>query len=504
MKVYKKLFSYVGIEKLHGVIAILFSIASMIMVALGFYSVYRFTSALVISGDFKLAEGFAVETAIRLTIGAILYLLSGLFSHLLGFRLETNLRKKGIEGLTEASFRFFDLNPSGKIRKTIDDNATMTHMIVAHMIPDNSQAVLGPVCAIVLGFIVSLRVGIILTILMIFALVMLKLMMGGKNFMKTYQEALQRLSEETVEYVRGMQVIKIFGVKVESFRTLHKAIKDYSQYAYEYSQSCKRGYVNYQWIFFGLIAFLIIPISFCFYKLGNPHALAVDLIMVLFFSGVLFVSLMRIMWLGTYVYQADFAVDTLENLYEDMKTEKCNFGNREHFENYDIEFDRVDFGYGEKSVLKDLTFKLEAGKIYALEGSSGSGKSTIAKLISGFYKVDSGKIKIGGRALEEYTQEALIKAVSFVFQDSKLFKKTIFENVALAKENAEKHQVMEALHLAGCDSILDKLPERENTIIGSKGIYLSGGEKQRIAIARAILKDSPIIIMDEEIGRAHV
>ena len=322
----------------------------------------------------------------------------------------------------------------------------MTHMIVAHMIPDNSQAVLGPVCAIVLGFIVSLRVGIILTILMIFALVMLKLMMGGKNFMKTYQEALQRLSEETVEYVRGMQVIKIFGVKVESFRTLHKAIKDYSQYAYEYSQSCKRGYVNYQWIFFGLIAFLIIPISFCFYKLGNPHALAVDLIMVLFFSGVLFVSLMRIMWLGTYVYQADFAVDTLENLYEDMKTEKCNFGNREHFENYDIEFDRVDFGYGEKSVLKDLTFKLEAGKIYALEGSSGSGKSTIAKLISGFYKVDSGKIKIGGRALEEYTQEALIKAVSFVFQDSKLFKKTIFENVALAKENAEKHQVMEALH----------------------------------------------------------
>ncbi|HEV5163873.1 TPA: ATP-binding cassette domain-containing protein, partial [Streptococcus pneumoniae] len=157
----------------------------------------------------------------------------------------------------------------------------------------------------------------------------------------------------------------------------------------------------------------------------------------------------------------------------------------------------VSFAYNDKAVIENLSFNLEEGKSYALVGSSGSGKSTVAKLISGFYNVNKGSIKIGGIAISEYSDEALIKAISFVFQDSKLFKKSIYDNVALANKDATKDDVMRALKLAGCDLILDKFPERENTIIGSKGVYLSGGEKQRIAIARAILKDSKIIIMDE-------
>ncbi len=497
MKVYKKLFTYVGEKKGLSFIAILFSIASAFASVYGYYFIYRFLENLIIQGDLSLANSLAIKSVIVLTIGAVLYMVSGLFSHMLGFRLETNLRKKGIDGLEEASFRFFDLNPSGKIRKIIDDNAAQTHQVVAHMIPDSSQAIVTPILGLILGFAVSIRVGITLLALSIIGAFILGSMMGEQEFMKVYQEALGKLSAETVEYVRGMQVVKIFGASVESFKSLHKAIQDYSKYAYEYSLSCKRPYVLYQWLFFGIVAILIIPVVYSMDKLGDKNVILLELIMILFLSGLMFVSFMRIMWFSMYIFQGNYAVDSLENIYNDMQKDKLEHGDEENFKNYDIEFENVSFAYSENSVIENLSFKLEEGKSYALVGPSGSGKSTIAKLISGFYKVDEGAIKIGDKPLEAYTNEALIKAISFVFQDSKLFKASIYENVSLANKNASRDEVMRALNLAGCDLILDKFPQRENTIIGSKGVYLSGGEKQRIAIARAILKNSKIIIMDE-------
>ncbi|EPH10913.1 hypothetical protein HMPREF9260_01115 [Facklamia hominis ACS-120-V-Sch10] len=422
-----------------------------------------------------------------------------MFSHILGFRLETNLRKRGIDGLEKASFRFFDLNPSGQIRKIIDDNAAQTHQVVAHMIPDSSQAIVTPILVLVLGFIVSIRVGITLLALTIIGGLILGAMMGEQEFMKIYQEALSKLSAETVEYVRGMQVVKIFRANVESFKSFYKAIKDYSKYAYDYSLSCKKPYVLYQCLFFGLIAILIIPIIYFMASLGSTKVILLELIMILFLSGVLFVSFMRMMWYSMYISQGNYAVDTLEALYEDMQKDKLVHGNVNNFKNYNIDFENVSFAYNDKAVIENLSFKLEEGKSYALVGSSGSGKSTVAKLISGFYNVNEGNIKIGGIAISEYSDEALIKAISFVFQDSKLFKKSIYENVALANKEATRDDVMRALKLAGCDLILDKFPERENTIIGSKGVYLSGGEKQRIAIARAILKDSKNLMKDKTV-----
>ena len=219
--------------------------------------------------------------------------------------------------------------------------------------------------------------------------------------------------------------------------------------------------------------------------------------MILFLTGVLFVSFMRIMWFSQYIFKGNYAVDTLENVYEEMQKDKLTHGDKDSFKNYNIEFDGVSFAYNENLVLDNLSFKLEEGKSYALVGSSGSGKSTIAKLISGFYKVDKGRIKIGEEAIENYSSESLIHAISFVFQNSKLFNMSIYDNVALANKKANREEVMKALELAGCRVILDKFPERENTVIGSKGVFLSGGETQRIAIARAILKDAKIIIMDE-------
>ena len=496
LTVYKKILSYVPKERYLAYIGILLSMLSVVFKVWGYYYLSKFLIEIIVYNNIENAKYYGFCMVGLLIIGITLYGIAGLVTHVLGFRLETNLRKYGIEGLSKASFSFFDTHPSGKTRKIIDDNATDTHMIIAHLIPDNAGAILMPILLLVLGFFVSLKVGIILIILSIVGGISLSMMTGEKEFMKIYQESLETLSSETVEYVRGIQVIKIFGISVESFKALNTAIKNYSKYSLEYAMSCKRGFVGFQWFFFSFIA-MVIPILLLFFNIEDPKMLAVELIMVLFLSGALFVSLMAIMYVSMYAFMGQSVVEKLESIFEEMNSNKLTFGSNEEFENYNITFENVSFGYTDKKIINDLSFSLEENKSYALVGSSGSGKSTIAKLISGFYKVDSGVIKIGNRSISSYSEEALINNIAFVFQNVKLFKTSIYDNVKIGKADASYEEVMTAMNLAGCNSILDKFSEREQTQIGTKGVYLSGGEKQRIAIARAILKDAKIIIMDE-------
>ena len=496
LTVYKKILSYVPKERYLAYIGILLSMLSVVFKVWGYYYLSKFLIEIIVYNNIENAKYYGFCVVGLLIIGITLYGIAGLVTHVLGFRLETNLRKYGIEGLSKASFSFFDTHPSGKTRKIIDDNATDTHMIVAHLIPDNAGAILMPILLLVLGFFVSLKVGIILIILSIVGGISLSMMTGEKEFMKIYQESLETLSSETVEYVRGIQVIKIFGISVESFKALNTAIKNYSKYSLEYAMSCKRGFVGFQWFFFSFIA-MVIPILLLFFNIEDPKMLAVELIMVLFLSGALFVSLMAIMYVSMYAFMGQSVIEKLESIFEEMNSNKLTFGSNNEFENYNITFENVSFGYTDKKIINDLSFSLEENKSYALVGSSGSGKSTIAKLISGFYKVDSGVIKIGNRSISSYSEEALINNIAFVFQNVKLFKTSIYDNVKIGKADASYEEVMTAMNLAGCNSILDKFSEREQTQIGTKGVYLSGGEKQRIAIARAILKDAKIIIMDE-------
>ncbi|MEZ7740155.1 ABC transporter ATP-binding protein [Gemella sanguinis] len=496
LTVYKKILSYVPKERYLAYIGILLSMLSVVFKVWGYYYLSKFLIEIIVYNNIENAKYYGFCIVGLLIIGITLYGIAGLVTHVLGFRLETNLRKYGIDGLSKASFSFFDTHPSGKTRKIIDDNATDTHMIVAHLIPDNAGAILMPILLLVLGFFVSLKVGIILIILSIVGGISLSMMTGEKEFMKIYQESLETLSSETVEYVRGIQVIKIFGISVESFKALNTAIKNYSKYSLEYAMSCKRGFVGFQWFFFSFIA-MVIPILLLFFNIEDPKMLAVELIMVLFLSGALFVSLMAIMYVSMYAFMGQSVVEKLESIFEEMNSNKLTFGSNEEFENYNITFENVSFSYTDKKIINDLSFSLEENKSYALVGSSGSGKSTIAKLISGFYKVDSGVIKIGNRSISSYSEEALINNIAFVFQNVKLFKTSIYDNVKIGKADASYEEVMTAMNLAGCNSILDKFSEREQTQIGTKGVYLSGGEKQRIAIARAILKDAKIIIMDE-------
>ena len=496
-KVYGKLFAYVP-EKRHLILLSVFlSVASTFAIAGAYYYLYLFFEQLMIRGDPSGSIFYAWMIFGLLIGGTTVYFIGVLASHVLGFRLETNLRKRGIDGLAKANFRFFDLNSSGKIRKVIDDNASQTHTIVAHLLPDIANALVKPVLLLIIAFMVSLRVGVALLVLTVIAVLLYAGMAGKPEFMKHYQQALERLSAESVEYVRGIQVVKIFHADTRSFKALNEAIHDYAKFALNYSMSCKVPWVLLQWVMFAVVAVLV-PFIFLLPGIFSPDTVtAVELLMMMFLSGVMFSTIMKVMYVVMYSFNGTMAVEKLEAMYEEMRKEGLQHGTKESFEGYDIEFDHVTFGYGEKQVLRDVSFTLRQNHSYALVGASGSGKSTIAKLISGFYRVDKGTIRIGGHSLEEYSEEAILKNIAFVFQDVKLFKTSLYENVALANRSADREKVMEAFKKAGCDSILDKFKDRENTLIGSKGVYLSGGEKQRIGIARAILKDARIVIMDE-------
>ncbi len=496
-KVYRKLFAYVPEKRYMIFISVFLSVVSTFAIAGAYYYLYLFFDRLLVRGDFA-GSGFYAWVIFGLLIGGnFVYFIGVLSSHVLGFRLETNLRKRGIDGLSKASFRFFDLNSSGRIRKIIDDNASQTHTIVAHLLPDIANALAKPFLLLIISYMVSLRVGICLTVLAVAAVLLYAAMSGDTRFMKYYQQALERLSSETVEYVRGIQVVKIFNADAKSFKALYEAVRDYSKFALKYSMSCKIPWVLIQWVMFSIVAILVPFIVLLPGVFSRGPEAALELLMLMFLSGVMFSTIMKVMYVVMYSFNGAMAVDKLEEMYGHMGEDSLDHGTRESFDSFDIEFNHVTFSYGEKPVLRDVSFTLKENRSYALVGSSGSGKSTIAKLMSGFYRVDEGAVKIGGHPLEEYSERAVLENIAFVFQDVKLFKSSIYENVAMANRTAGREQVMEAFKKAGCDTILDKFPERENTLIGSKGVYLSGGEKQRIGIARAILKDARIVIMDE-------
>ena len=476
-KVYKKLFAYVPEKRYLIFVSIFLSVLSTFAIAGAYYYLYLFFERLVVTGDVSGSVFYAWAIFGLLIGGNAVYFIGVLASHVLGFRLETNLRKRGIDGLAGASFRFFDLNSSGKIRKIIDDNASQTHTITAHLLPDIANALAKPFLILIIGFIVSIRVGVLLTLLTVAAVILYAGMSGETQFMKRYQQALERLSAETVEYVRGIQVVKIFNADARSFKALHEAIHDYAKFALNYSMSCKVPWVLLQWLMFAITAVLV-PFLFLLPEVfAHEAGTAVELLMLMFLSGVMFSTIMKVMYVVMYSFNGAMAVDKLEEMYEEMRRDGLKHGTREDFPNFDIEFDHVTFGYGDKPVLCDVSFTLKQNRSYALVGASGSGKSTIAKLISGFYRVDEGAIRIGGHPLEEYSENAVLRNIAFVFQDVKLFKTTLYENVALANRSASHAQVMDAFRRAGCESILDKFKDRENTMIGSKGVYLSGGEK---------------------------
>lgn len=474
MDIYKKLFKYVPDKKYLIYSGIFMSMISSALSILPYWFLYKFLNEFILMKNFEKAQYYAFIIFIIMVLQSLIYFFAAWLTHLFAFRLESNLRKKGIEHLMNASFYFFDVNQSGRIRKIIDDNATDTHMIVAHLIPDITLALITPILLFVIMFSVDIYLGIATVILTILSAIFTVLMYGDIKFMDKYNKSLERVNSESVEYVRGMQVLKIFKASIFSFKSFYDSIIDYSKSAYEYSKSCKNPFVIFQIILLGAGAY-IIPFAIMISK-GTQNNLEVMIKLIFFtcFIGTLFSCYMRIMYLGMHQYMASQAVDKLETLFGEMEENGIKYGTDTYFKDYNIEFKNVSFKYDDKFILENLSFKLNENKTYALVGSSGGGKSTIAKLISGFYKIDEGEILIGDKNITNYSRESLMNNISFVFQNSKLFKTTIFENVKIGNENASYEEVMKALKMARCDDILDKFKTRENTIIGSKGVYLSG------------------------------
>lgn len=492
--VYKKLKEYAPEKMMNAYIAIILVLFASLCSVLSYYYVYHFIREIVIVGNSDNLLSIALRIILLLVVNTITYFLSVYFTHDLAFRLETNLKKEGIKQLMNASFSFYDQNESGRIRKVIDDNTALTHMSIAHLIPDLSAAVFIPFFGTILNFYIDYRLGILFLFSIVFGLYLIKRMMGEEIFMSQYMKALEKMNAGAVEYVRGIPVLKIFKTNITALKDFYKSVTDYSDLALKYSMSCRTWYVFFQVLFNSIFIFIII--AFFFISMDSKVFLSKFLFYVVF-NGVIFAAFMKIMYVFMYSFQSSSAIEKIENLIKEMKKNQLKSGTVTQIEKPSIEFRDVSFGYGDHLVIENLSFELQPGKTYALVGSSGSGKTTIAKLISGFYPLNNGDILIGGLPITSYTQETLASYIANVFQDTKLFKTTIYENVRIGNKQASHKQIMEALEYAQCDDVLNKFETRENTIIGAKGVHLSGGEVQRISIARAILKNAPIIIMDE-------
>lgn len=492
--IYKKLKTYAPERMGFVYVGILMALLAAGLSVASYYYLYRFLRKVIVDVDMTGAVPLAMDVVIFLIANALVYFLALWSTHILAFRLETNLKKQGLRHLMNASFSFYDKNESGRVRKIMDDNTALTHSSVAHLIPDLTTAVFAPLLGIALAFYVDWRMGLLFTVSFLSGILFIRKMMGDQNFMNQYMAASDKMNSGAVEYVRGIHVLKIFKTSLQSLKEFYRSVTEYADLALKYSMSCRSWYVFFQ-VFYNAV--FLVALFFGYGSGDDPRVQLCKFLFYALFNGVLYMALNKVMYVGMYTYQASACIEKIEKLFSEMDEKKLSTGQRETMEGSSIEFQDVTFGYEDQKVIKHFSLKLEEGKTYALVGASGSGKSTLAKLISGFYQLDDGHILIDGHDLSEYTEGALAQNIANVFQDVKLFKKSIYENVRMGRPDSSRQEVMEALHLAQCDEILNKLEKGEDTLIGARGVHLSGGEVQRIAIARAILKDAKIIILDE-------
>ncbi len=438
------------------------------------------------------AVGFAVASL-------VLYFAALMSSHLAAFRVEKNMRKEAMHKLVTLPLGFFGQNTSGKLQKIIDDNAGLTHSFLAHQLPDMSGAVVMPLAIIVILFSFDWRLGLVCLVPLIASIYFLRRMMGGRGaqYMKQYMDALENMNTAAVEYVRGIPVVKVFQQTVYSFKNFHESIIRYRNFASDYAIACQIPMTNYT-ISIHAPSLLLIPVGLLFIMHTSDYTgFLLDLIFYMLFVPLCATMMNKIMYASHNVMLAQEALSRVGEIIqaESLVTPKKSGKPTSHT----IVFADVAFAYPEskENAVDHISLLVPEGKTYALVGPSGGGKTTIASLIPRFWDIDQGVIEIGGVNVKDFTEEDLMKLIAFVFQNTRLFKASLLENIRAAKPEASREEVLCAAHLAQCNDILAKLPQGIDTVVGTKGIYLSGGEQQRIALARAILKDAPIIVLDE-------
>ena len=427
----------------------------------------------------------------------LIYISALLCSHLAAFRVATNMRILATEHIAKLPLGYVDSFGSGKLRKIINDSTGATENYLAHQLPDKYAAIATPIGLLALLFIFDWRLGLLSLVPVILAFLIMSTMTGKRmaEKMKQYNNALENMSNEAVEYVRGIPVVKTFGQSVYSFKKFKGTIDEYEKWVVSYTKDLRVPMMFYTAAINGVFAFLIAG-ALWFTHDGVTNAFLLNLIFYIVITPVISLTLTKIMYMSEnnlIVRDALERIDEVLNasiVSESKSPEKPKDGS--------IKLSDVHFSYdGKKEVIRGVSMNIGAGQTVALVGPSGGGKSTLASLMARFFDVQSGSIKIGGADVREIEKKELADTVSFVFQNSRLIKASILENVKLRRPNATDEEAVAALHAAQCDDIIEKMPQGVNTMIGTKGVYLSGGEQQRIAIARAVLKNSPVIILDE-------
>lgn len=496
-----RLLSYAGGHKYLTYASWVLSAVSALTALVPFLYIWKILKEVLdVSPDFSKAENlphYGIMAVIFAVLSFLIYICALLCSHLSAFRIATNMRIEITEYIAKLPLGFTDSFGSGKLRKIINDSTGAAETFLAHQLPDKYGAIATPIGLLLLLMVFDWRLGLLSLVPVVLGFAIMSAMTGKRmeEKMRQYGNALAAMSNEAVEYVRGIPVVKTFGQSVFSFKKFKSTIDEYEKWVISYTTALRIPMMLYTAAINGVFAFLIAG-AFFFTSGGVTGTFLLNLLFYIIITPVISLTLTKIM----YMSENNMIVeDALQRIDSVLNTEPMPESSApRHPADSSVELCDVHFSYdGKNEAISGVSLKIGAGQTAAFVGPSGGGKSTLASLISRFFDVNSGSIKIGGVNVKDIPKEELMENVSFVFQNSKLIKASILDNVKLAKPDATNAEVIHALETAQCMDIIEKFPDGVNTVIGTGGVYLSGGEGQRIAIARAVLKNSPIIILDE-------
>ena len=501
----KRLFEYAENYKYLTIASWVLATVSAFIALVPFYYIWRLIKEVIrVSPDFDRAQNLSAYgwCAVGSAVFAMLIYMGGLIcSHLAAFHVQATMRSRLMRHIMSLPLGSMDEDGSGKVRKIINESSAATETYLAHQLPDKCVATATPIGLVVLLLVFDWRLGLLSLIPVVLGFAIMSTMMGAnmKKKMEEYQNALEEMSSEAVEYVRGIPVVKTFGQSVFSFKRFRDSIKKYEKWTIAYTKDPRVPMMGLTTAINSVFAILIAAT----FWLGGVKSGSVDgtfllnLMFYIIITPIITVTMTKMMYAGENVMIVEDALNRIDGLLE--KKPLPQSVNPEKPQDASISFKNVSYRYDGASddAIHNISLDIKSGEHIAFVGPSGGGKSTLAKLIARFADVNSGFIEIGGVNVKNIKASDLMNTVSFVFQDSKLLKMSIFDNVRMGNKNAMREEVIEALHNAQCDDIIEKLPGGIDTVIGSKGTYLSGGETQRIAIARAMLKNAPILILDE-------
>lgn len=495
--VLKRLMAYGGRKSILLHLAMLCSAVSGVLILMPLVYIHKIVSVIILTGiaDRDVIISHAIMAAIFAVSGLVLYLTALIMSHFFAFEVEHNIVKQSMEKVMHKPLGFFVNRESGKIRKTIIGGASDTHTFLAHQLPDLASTFISPFVLFVFFFVFDWKLGLVSLIPIMIGIYFMSTMMTKetKERRDEYFKSMADLSSEAVEYVRGIPVVKTFAQSVESFERFHSLIKR----THDQVMVMTLGWKNKMSIYEAVAtstAFFIVPASILMITTGGDLRLVMSNSIIYMLVGPAFsLYLMRSLQLQQYMFMAGMTLDKIDEAldYPDLE-----YGTVQEADDT-IAFKNVSFSYGEEKVLDDISFRIAKGKTAALVGASGGGKTTIARLAAGFYNATEGEILIGGVDIREFSKDALMNKVAFVFQNSGLFKVSLRENLLLSNPGATEEEIRQALEDSGSTEIIEKLEKGLDTVFGTKGTYFSGGEIQRLCIARAFLKKSGILILDE-------